>query len=249
MYLINKKQYQEKIIMKIKKNVTLIEICFAIAIFAFAIVPLFGAINGYFVDAKFATNLRVMADRSKKIMVDLVDKATYRAVHEAEGDPQYTGVIDMSPADASGITWPDKVTITDLTTIKWTNALTGDEETLVKLNPTADDGKRDSAADCYWVDAQGTYYRERGIRYNLTLDVQTIPIVFHYKKHKIDLSPGDDASLRAVTREGYGATSISRDMYKQLILKINYKNITQEKDMEYSFVTFKANLEGSYDND
>lgn len=223
-----------------RKAVTLIELMLAITIMGFALVPMAGSILSYFKGSRTLEGSLDYTNRAQNILNDLLDAVSYKELQTLleSGGASAINVSDFSQSSA---------TITDLTTIPKKDG------TLV-CPLSAKDPSSNTEKGAWLVDGTGTYFVFQGVKYYFTMKLTNIPLQFHWRSYTLNTNRNSIVSSNyPATRKTIGAPDVktldkagsTRDMYMQILLTIKWREYN--RDLEYDFVTFKANLDDSND--
>ncbi|MDD2715151.1 MAG: hypothetical protein PHW04_04575 [Candidatus Wallbacteria bacterium] len=222
------------------KAVTMIEFVLAVAVVGASLVPITGSMLSYFKRVKTIEGSLGFTNRAQAVLNALLDDVSFEVVYtlmKEKGGGHCENVIDLQDRAFA--------LITDLTDKKLVNR---DGK---QICPQDNSGQENTPEGLWRVSGNGTYFRSNKVDYYFTLKITNIPLQFHWKQYKTnenhnevigwEIKPaGVEPNVQTLD-----VNDIKRDMFVQLILYVKWKEY--DRDMEYSFVTFKANLDNSND--
>ncbi|MDD5090250.1 MAG: hypothetical protein PHQ23_04970 [Candidatus Wallbacteria bacterium] len=227
------------------KAVTLVEILLAVTILALALVPMAGGLLSYFKRVNTIEGSLDYTHRAQNLLNDLLNEVSYKETQRVMTENGCSG------ENVGALSDHGKAVVKNLTTIKTREGkLLCPPDTGLNADQTTNTEKGK-----WLVSDKGTYFKMNGVSYYFTLTITNIPLQFHWKQYVLDVHRKEVVGwLDACTRSNVpgkpdvkttDSGGVKRDMFQQLTLDIRWQEYG--RNLSYSFVTFKANLDDAND--
>lgn len=245
-----------------RRGLTLVEIVIAVAIFSIATIRMIGTLHSQYRRTQYVADTRVYADRAQDIMVDMIERVPFRVIIEAMGDKGHNSISSIRSdvnsshqSPGSGAELPNQgeaISFEDLRVFRWTED--GEEHRLINIDDISSD-TGDTVSGRYKIDTSNrTYFQSKGRRFYFELSILSQPMYMYYRPHELVTVPPQDRPSIVTARDIRYEPALTlsrdaseyRDMLLKVILTISWESFDQQNS--YSYVTYRANLGGDYDN-
>lgn len=225
-----------------RKGVSLIELVIAVAILGLSLIPMLGGLSTYFSRTNSISGSLDYSNRAQNILNDLLSEVSYSELQQVleTGGAPVVNVVDIAQRDS--------LDVFDMTTILKRDGTALCPLTTVAIGTDTPNGEWQLDA------AKGTYFEYKGKKYYFHLRLTNIPLKFHWQEYTLNQARDLVTATTITTKDPAAAmpdvqtidsNGNKRDMFMKIELFIDWNEYGQQ--LNYSFVTFKANLEDAND--